>query len=87
MLERAYKYSRSEISGTLEGLLAAPELDIEEADSVGAILQLYEVKGFGFSDLLIRQASRRSGSEMLVTFDKKAALLEGVELLILRKPQ
>ena len=87
VLERAYNFSRSDISGVLEGLLSASELVIEEADAIGSILQLYEVKGFGFSDLMIRQAARRSGSHHLATFDKKAALLDDVELVELKRRQ
>jgi predicted nucleic-acid-binding protein len=87
VLERSYKFSRSDISGVLEGLLSASELVIEEADSIGSLLQLYEVKGFGFSDLMIRQAARRSGSSYLATFDKKAALLDDVELVGVRQGQ
>ncbi len=81
VLERSYEFARSEIARVLEGLLSASELIIEEADDVGPILQLYETKGFGFSDLMIRQAARRAGSDVLMTFDKKAALLDGVEVL------
>ena len=47
VLERSYKFSSSEISGVLEGLLSASELVVEKADSIGSILQLYEVKGSG----------------------------------------
>jgi hypothetical protein len=42
---------------------------------LGAILQLYEIKGFGFSDLMIRQAASRLGADLLVTFDKQAAVM------------
>ncbi len=80
VLERAYKYSRADITRALEGLLSSSELVIETSGDVGAILQLYESKGFGFSDLLIRQAALRSGAQVLMTFDKKAAQLDGVEL-------
>ena len=83
VLERSYKYSRSEIVGTLEGLLSARELFIEETRDIGTILQLYQHDGYGFSDLMIRQASLRVGAEKLMTFDQKAANLEGVELLII----
>lgn len=79
VLERSYRYPRSEIARVLEGFLSASELDIEAGDSVGAILQLYEAKGFGFSDLMIRQAARRAGAAALKTFDRKAARLDGVE--------
>ena len=87
VLEHSYKFSSSDISGVLEGLLCASELVIEEADSIGSLLQLYEVKGFGFSDLMIRQASRRSASHHLATFDKKAALLDNVGLVGLKRRQ
>ena len=45
------------------------------------ILELFEVKGFGFSDLMIRQAARRAGADVLMTFDRKAARLDGVDLV------
>lgn len=87
VLERAYKYARADIARALEGLLSAAELVIEAADDVGAVLQLYEDKGFGFSDLMIRQAALRSGAETLVTFDRKAARLGSVRLLGEDRPQ
>jgi hypothetical protein len=57
--------------------LLASDLYIKVGDSVGAILQLYEGNGFGFSDLMIRQAARRAGATALKTFDRKATRLEG----------
>ena len=87
VLERAYKYDRSDISRAIEGLLSAAELVIEAADDVGAVLQLYEDKGFGFSDLMIRQAALRSGADILVTFDRRAAQLSSVTLLGEDRPQ
>ncbi|GGD29945.1 PIN domain-containing protein [Sinisalibacter lacisalsi] len=87
VLERSYRYERAAIARVLEGLLSASELDIEEGDNVGAILQLYEAKGFGFSDLMIRQAARRAGADGLKTFDKKAARLDGVEWIGSGQPQ
>lgn len=81
MLERSYAFGRAEIARSLEGLLAATELVIEEADDVGAILDLYERRGFGFADLMIREAARRAGADAVITFDRKAAALHGVDLL------
>lgn len=77
VLERSYRYERAEIARVLEGFLSASELHIEAGDSVGAILQLYEGKGFGFSDLMVRAAARRAGASDLKTFDRKAARLAG----------
>jgi predicted nucleic-acid-binding protein len=65
VLERSYRFESQDIARVLEGLLSTSELDIEAGDSVSAILQLYEAKGFGFSDLMIRQAARRACSEDL----------------------
>lgn len=60
---------------------------MEAADDVGAVLQLYEDKGCGFSNLMIRQAALRSGADILVTFDRKAARLGRVKLLCEDRPQ
>ena len=87
VLERSYRYERSEIARVLEGFLSASELEIEEGDSVGAVLQLYEGKGFGFSDLMIRQAARRVGATVVKTCDRKAARLDWMEWIGSGQPQ
>lgn len=81
VLERAYRYGRAEIATALEGLLAAAELELEASDDIGAALHAYRDQGFGFADLMIAAAARRAGARHLVTFDRKAARLPGVELL------
>ena len=81
VLERAYDYKRSEIAAALDGLLSAAELEIEAADDVGPALEFYRANGFGFADLMIVAASRRSGAAELLTFDRKAAQLPRVRLL------
>ncbi|MFN3994607.1 MAG: PIN domain-containing protein [Tabrizicola flagellatus] len=81
VLERAYGCSRAEIASALEGVLAAAELEVEASDDVGTVLQAYRDQGFGFADLMIAAAGRQVGAESLVTFDRKAARLPGVELL------
>lgn len=81
VLERAYRLARAEIAGAIDGLLASTELVVEGADAVGFALELYRNDGFGFADLMIGAAARRSGATELVTFDRKAARLPGVRLL------
>ena len=81
VLERAYRHSRAEVADALEGLLAATEIEIEAADDVGLALFRYRNDGFGFADLMIAAASRRVGASELVTFDRKAARINGVRLL------
>ena len=81
VLERAYRLARAEIAGAIDGLLASTELVVEGADTIGSALELYRNDGFGFADLMIAAAARRSGATELVTFDRKAARLPGVRLL------
>ncbi len=81
VLERAYGFSRAEIAGALEGLLSVTELEVEVADDVGRAVFQYREGGFGFADLMIAAAARRMDAVPLVTFDRKAARIAGVELL------
>ena len=81
VLDYSYNYSRSEIVGALEGMLAAVELELEDADVVSAVLQEYESNAADFADLMIVGASRKHGALPLMTFDAKAARLNGVELV------
>ena len=81
VLERAYRATRGEVADALEGLLAASEIEIEAADDVGLALFRYRNDGLGFADLMIAAASRRVGASELVTFDRKAARIDGVRLL------
>lgn len=80
VLERSYGCTRAEVATALEGLLSAAELEIETGDDVAAALHRYRDEGFGFADLLIAAAARRAGARTLLTFDRKAARMEGVEL-------
>jgi predicted nucleic-acid-binding protein len=81
VLERSYKFRRSEIAAVISGLLATSDLVVEGADGVADCLSLYEFEGFGFADLMIRAAARRFGAVGVLTFDRKAAALEGNVML------
>ena len=81
VLERAYGFSRDRIATILEELVATEDLLIEQADDVARAAFRYRTAGAGFSDLMILAAAERSGAHPLVTFDQKAARLEGARLL------
>ena len=81
VLERRYRVPRAEIASALEALLAAAEIAVEAAGDVGAALFRYRDDGLGFADLMIAAAARRAGASKLVTFDRRAARIEGVELI------
>lgn len=82
VLERSYRRSRADVAATLEALLAAPELVVETDDDIGAAVGAYADGGAGFADLMVAAAARRAGATRLVTFDRRAATLPGVELLL-----
>ena len=79
--ERSYKFNRSEVADTLIALISSTEFLVEASDDIASIIPLYQNEGFGFADLMIRQAARLSGAKVLKTFDQKLAKLSGVDLL------
>ena len=81
VLERAYGVSRERIATILQELVATEKLVIEASDDVARAAFRYRAGGPGFSDLMILAAAERSGARPLHTFDRKAARMEGVELL------
>ena len=81
MLERAYSFSPDRIATILEELVATEGLVIEEVDNVARAVLRYPAAGARFSDLMILEATERSGAHPLYTFDQKVARLEGVTLL------
>ncbi|WP_419937575.1 PIN domain-containing protein [Candidatus Palauibacter sp.] len=81
VLERAYGVSRERVAAILQELVATQSLVIEAADDVARAAFRYRAGGPGFSDLMVLAAAERSGARPLYTFDRKAARLEGAELL------
>ena len=81
VLERAYGVSRERIAAILQELVATQGLVVEAGDEVARAAFRYGAGGPGFSDLMVLAAAERSGARPLYTFDRKAARLEGVELL------
>ncbi len=81
VLERAYGFPRDRIGSVLEELVATEGLAIEAAGDVARAAIRYRAGGAGFSDLMILAAADRSGARPMYTFDRKAARIDGVELL------
>ncbi len=81
VLGYSYRFDRTEICDALDALLSAVELEIEDADILSAALDSYLNAGADFADLMIRGAAEKRGALPLMTFDRKAARLAGVELL------
>ena len=81
VLDRAYGFSRHRIAMVFEELVATEELRIETADDVIRAADAYRRGGAELSDRMIAAAARRSGADVLYTFDRRAAQLHGAVLL------
>lgn len=75
VLSRAYRFSASQIAGTLEKLLQTAELDIEDPDTAWVALRLYRLEDAGYADAVIGLRNRQAGCEVTATFDAAAAKL------------
>jgi predicted nucleic-acid-binding protein len=76
VLTRSYKYGRAQIAQTVEALLVASDIVVEDRDAVWRALNNFENSGAGFTDLLMSEINRTEGCEATATFDRKAARLD-----------
>lgn len=81
VLERAYKCPRAEIADTIEALAQTAELQIEDLASVWAAVRVYRHDNIDFADALLSLVNTGHGCETTVTFDRRAARLEGMSLV------
>lgn len=81
VLVRRYKLGRARAAEAVVFLLRAEELRLEHEADVESALEIFARSNVDLADILIAQAARRSGASELVTFDRRAASLEGVRLL------
>jgi predicted nucleic-acid-binding protein len=80
VLNRGYGYERDEIADALEKLLAANQLRVEDPSAVWAALRALRA-GHDFADTVIAQTNGAAGCETTVTFDRRAARLDGFEAI------
>ncbi len=81
VLERVYGLSRNDTAETLANLLRASRIAFENAHRVAAALSGTLASGLDFADQLIAFAARDQGASTTLTFDKRAAKIEGMTLL------
>lgn len=79
----AYGADRQTVATAVEGLISAPHVRIQDAESVWlALLDFCEPGSKAdFSDALILRLGSRAGCSSTVTFDRRAAKHAGFELL------
>ena len=81
VLERAYRFSRVDISAALDGLLEARELVVEAADRVVLASDRYRKGGASFADQMVALAGQGAGCHTTVTLDRNAGSIPGMSLL------
>ena len=81
LLERSYRFPRTQIAQALLGLTASDTLAVENSDEVAAAAYLYDRAPVGFSDLMVLSAAKRSGAVPLYTFDRGFARMDGAVLV------
>jgi predicted nucleic-acid-binding protein len=80
-LDLTYGYSRAQIAGAMEKILGNRGLLIENAKLVAAALRLYRAATASFADALLAEINLAAGCEATLTFDRKAARLDGFTLV------
>ena len=81
VLETGYGFSRVEIAGTLEKILATAQFEIEGKDVAQMALDDFRRSAADFSDCLVGRRNRAAGAAETVTFDRSLRGLEGFRLL------
>ena len=79
-LAATYELSKREIARILDGILAAPNIFVQNEQEVAAAMIALE-EGNDFADALIAALSDWAGCSTTLTFDRKATRIKGFELL------
>jgi predicted nucleic-acid-binding protein len=78
-LKSVYGQEQAVIAATLRALMDAPQIEVESVTLVDAALR---AKGFDVADSIIHQIGVAKGCDKTLTFDKRFARQDGVELLV-----
>jgi len=81
VLTRSYKMSRTNMADTVEMLLRASEMIVEDAEIGYLALTTYRETKADFSDALIAHGGLLAGCRETLTFDKTALRAPGMTLL------
>lgn len=76
-LRSTYEFDLDAVRRTVRSLLAVAQLEFEDRELIGRALE----DDGQLPDAIIGRLALRRGCQRLVTFDKKFARIEGVELL------
>jgi len=78
----SYEFNKQEIATVIEKLLQSSELLLERSDIVDQALRQFRARRSDFADCLIERCAHAAGCRHSVTFDKRAADLAGMRLIL-----
>jgi predicted nucleic-acid-binding protein len=82
VLKLSYAFNKTELITVVDNLLRSKELIVERADVVSSALRLFRNTRAGFSDCIIVRCHESAECEYTLTFDRTAADLAGMRLLV-----
>lgn len=82
VLRQAYGLSAADVRTVVGSLLSAQELVVERAELVARALTEAAAAGSEMADALVAALGRAAGCSETVTFDRRAARLPGMRLLV-----
>lgn len=80
VLGRSYRRDQATIAHIVQGLLSSDSLTLEHPVAVASALSATQDEGADFTDALIGAIAAAAGCTRTVTFDRRAARLQGFEL-------
>lgn len=80
VLRTSYSASRDDVISAIETLMSAPQLKVQDEDAVWLALDHCDEPGIGVADALISAIGERHGCTHTLTFDRKAARIQGMQL-------
>jgi predicted nucleic-acid-binding protein len=81
VLRSVYGLAHDDIASAFSTLFAIREITFEDDEAAKRAWQAYVRSGADFADFLIGAVDRAHGCDATITFDRKAAKLEGFRLL------
>jgi len=81
VLSSCYNIKKTELCVAIENILSVDEFEVEDSDIVWRSLSEYKKLNIDFSDCLIGVIAKYNNTDIVATFDKKAAKSNLFELL------
>jgi len=81
VLAISYRFPKKEIEEVVETLLRSKELVIERGEIVSQALRAFSAGRADFADHLVERCAHAAECQFTVTFDQRAATVEGMRLL------